>query len=240
MSQGVTEDDRICLEILNKSGYYEILEVDQKEKIEVIKKTYRSKALRIHPDKNKSAYARDAFQKLSKAYVCLNSPMLRKVYDATGNEELTDSTIMQSFDENFADKVFSDVLSDYCSEPNSQVPIYKTHLVKFLLLQLLPIFLILFLCLYTTSLQNTEEFSLSMSPHYNIRRVVRPQNLTYFVNSDLYRELNLTQIQELDKKVFRYYERKKDKAEEEEQQQQKEGQGLKVEVSNEISNYDEL
>jgi len=54
----------------------------------------------------------------------------------------------------------------------------------------------------------------------------------------LYRELNLTQIQELDKKVFRYYERKKDKAEEEQQQQQKEG--LRVEVSNEISNYDEL
>lgn len=230
MSQGFNEDDRICLEILNKSGYYDILEVDPKEKIEVIKKTYRSKALKIHPDKNKSVYARDAFQKLSKAYVCLNSKMLRKVYDATGSEELTDNTIMQSFDENFADKVFSEVLSDYYSEPSSQVPIYKTHLVKFLLLQLLPIFLILFLCLYTTNLENSSDFSFSMSPHYNIRRVLKPQNLTYFVNSDLYRELNLTQIEELEKKVLRYYEKKESTSEVE----------VKVDNLNEISNYDEL
>lgn len=230
MSQGVAKEDELCLEILGKSNYYEILGISNQEKIENIRKAYKSKALKIHPDKNKSIYAREAFQKLSKAFVCLNTEVLRKVYDATGSEEMADDTIFQKFDENFADRVFSEVLADFHGEPNSQIPIYKTQLAKFLFLQLFPVILILFLCIYTTNIQNSSEFSFSMSPHYNTRKVVRPQNVMYFVNSDYLRELNSSQIEKLEQKVIRYHE-KKEEIEELEKNE---------EIYMEITNKDEL
>lgn len=230
MDQGVSKEDILCLEILEKNNYYEILGINNQEKIENIKKAYKSKALKIHPDKNKSIYAREAFQKLSKAFVCLSSEVLRKVYDATGSEELANETIFQKFDENFADKVFSDVLSDFQAEPNSQIPIYKTQLAKFLFLQLFPVILILFLCIYTSNVQNSSEFSFTISPHYNLRKVVRPQNVMYFVNSDYFRELNSSQIEKLEKKVIHYYENK-DKIEEIAQNE---------EIYMEVVNKDEL
>jgi len=52
-----------------------------------IKKAYRKKSLKCHPDKNKCAEAEPAFKKLSQAYACLSDDNKRASYDRYGNEE---------------------------------------------------------------------------------------------------------------------------------------------------------
>ena len=44
-------------------------------------------SLKVHPDKNKSEHAQEAFKKLSQAYVCLSEEDKRRMYDRYGNEE---------------------------------------------------------------------------------------------------------------------------------------------------------
>lgn len=200
----LSSDDYLCLEVIREKNYYKILEVNEESTTDQIKKFYKIKALKIHPDKNKSRFSQEAFQKLSKAFMCLNSETLRKLYDETGNEEISDQTIHQSVDPDFAERIFSEVLSDlYKSQ--TRTPIYKTYLTKCLLLQLIPIFLILFITMHTTSLQNSSEFSFSISSHYNVKKLIKPSNITYYIPSDLNRKLTESSLQVLESKVIEDY-----------------------------------
>ncbi|KAI3628266.1 hypothetical protein GLX27_000032 [Malassezia furfur] len=63
--------------------YYELLEVDQNEPVEGIRKSYRRLALRYHPDKNpgKEAEANKKFTKLQEAYEVLSDETERAWYD---------------------------------------------------------------------------------------------------------------------------------------------------------------
>ena len=200
----LSPDDYLCLEIIREKNYYKILDVNEDSSIEQVKKFYKIKALKIHPDKNKSRFSQEAFQKLSKAFMCLNSETLRKLYDETGNEEIPDQTIDQSVDPDFAERIFSEVLSDL-KKSKSQTPIYKSYLTKCLLLQLIPIFIILFLTMHTTSLQNSSEFSFFISSHYNVRKFIKPSNITYYIPSNLNRELTESSQEALELKVIEDY-----------------------------------
>ena len=46
-----------------------------------IKKAYRKLALKLHPDKNQSPYAEEAFKAVSEAEATLSNPVRRKKYD---------------------------------------------------------------------------------------------------------------------------------------------------------------
>ena len=46
-----------------------------------LKKAYRKKALKVHPDKNNSPQADEAFKKINAAMACLSDPQKRRVYD---------------------------------------------------------------------------------------------------------------------------------------------------------------
>lgn len=63
--------------------YYELLEVDQNESAEVIRKAYRKLALRLHPDKNpgNELEANKKFNKLQEAYEVLSDETERAWYD---------------------------------------------------------------------------------------------------------------------------------------------------------------
>ena len=72
---------------MNSKDYYDVLGISKTATEDEIKKAYRKKSLKVHPDKNGTEKAQEAFKKVSKAYSCLSNPDTRKSYDRFGNEE---------------------------------------------------------------------------------------------------------------------------------------------------------
>lgn len=71
------------------ADYYEILEVQRTATPEEIKKAYRQKAIKFHPDKNPGdAAAEKRFKEISEAYEVLSDEKKRQVYDRYGKEGL--------------------------------------------------------------------------------------------------------------------------------------------------------
>jgi len=64
--------------------YYEILGVPRTAKQDKIKKAYRKKARKCHPDVNKSPKAEDEFKELSEAYEVISDEDKRARYDKLG------------------------------------------------------------------------------------------------------------------------------------------------------------
>ena len=69
-----------------KRDYYEILEVSKTANEQEIKKAYREKALKYHPDRNPdNAEAEDKFKEAAEAYEVLSNPNKRAQYDRFGH-----------------------------------------------------------------------------------------------------------------------------------------------------------
>ncbi len=69
-----------------KRDYYEILEVSRDAKPEEIKKAYRKKALKYHPDKNPDDKEAEAkFKEAAEAYEVLRDPQKKARYDQYGH-----------------------------------------------------------------------------------------------------------------------------------------------------------
>ena len=50
-----------------------------------LKKAYRKKAIKVHPDKNNAPQACEAFKKVNAAMACLSDEKKRRVYDQLGS-----------------------------------------------------------------------------------------------------------------------------------------------------------
>eukprot|EP00994_Dinema_validum_P009112 NODE_877_length_1270_cov_52.538084_g647_i0.p1 GENE.NODE_877_length_1270_cov_52.538084_g647_i0~~NODE_877_length_1270_cov_52.538084_g647_i0.p1 ORF type:complete len:305 (+),score=39.07 NODE_877_length_1270_cov_52.538084_g647_i0:125-1039(+) len=75
--------------ISKKPGdFYGILSLDKSADSATIAKTYKNVALLIHPDKNPSPQALDAFKRAKRAFDVLSHPKKRDVYDKFGEEGL--------------------------------------------------------------------------------------------------------------------------------------------------------
>lgn len=73
-------------EILSKRDYYEILEISKEASAEEIKRAYRKKALKYHPDRNSGdKEAEERFKELNEAYEILSNPQKKDRYDRFGH-----------------------------------------------------------------------------------------------------------------------------------------------------------
>lgn len=64
-----------------------MLGVEKKATEADLKKAYKKKALKLHPDKNTAPQSDEAFKKINAAMACLSDPQKRRVYDQVGNED---------------------------------------------------------------------------------------------------------------------------------------------------------
>lgn len=93
MADAATDGDEV--DILNEKDFYKILGVSKGAKADELKKAYRQKSLRYHPDKNPSPDAKPVFQKITEAYSILSDEKKRLKYDKSGDMDLEDFDIDQ-------------------------------------------------------------------------------------------------------------------------------------------------
>lgn len=65
--------------------YYDVLGVGQDASEEEIKKAYRKKAMKYHPDRSDEPDAEERFKEISEAYAVLSDPEKRRAYDQYGH-----------------------------------------------------------------------------------------------------------------------------------------------------------
>jgi len=71
---------------MSKRDYYEVLEVSKNASADEIKKAYRKKAIKFHPDKNPGdKKAEENFKEAAEAYEVLSDPQKRQRYDQFGH-----------------------------------------------------------------------------------------------------------------------------------------------------------
>ncbi|TGO38201.1 hypothetical protein BHYA_0080g00490 [Botrytis hyacinthi] len=76
--------------------YYAVLEIEQTATQDLIIRSYRRLALKLHPDRNDKADATEAFQLLGKAYETLKDESKRCVYDIQYSSIKKSGTVPQS------------------------------------------------------------------------------------------------------------------------------------------------
>jgi len=97
-----------------KRDYYEILGVDKNASEGEIKKAYRKKAMKFHPDRNKGdSEAEKKFKEASEAYEVLKDPQKRAKYDQFGHAGVNGSGGFGSQGVDFENVGFEDIFSRF-------------------------------------------------------------------------------------------------------------------------------
>lgn len=82
MCPAVEDDEAICAAILAAASHYEVLQVEPKQcEASVIRRNYIRISVKVHPDRNRSPNATQAFQRVAEAYEVLNDDEKRNNYD---------------------------------------------------------------------------------------------------------------------------------------------------------------
>lgn len=99
-----------------KRDYYEVLEVSRGASLEEIKKAYRKKAVKYHPDKNPGdPTAEEKFKEATEAYSALSDAESRAKYDRFGHAAFEQGRGGGGFHGDFSgfEDIFGDVFSSF-------------------------------------------------------------------------------------------------------------------------------
>lgn len=89
--------------------YYEVLGVARDADQKAIKNSFRTLALKYHPDRNKSPEAEEKFKEVAEAYAILSDPEKRAQYDSGGFSSVTNF----SAEDLFGGIDFGDIFGDF-------------------------------------------------------------------------------------------------------------------------------
>ena len=92
-----------------KESMYERLGLTETASAEEIKKAYRKLALKHHPDKGGDP---EVFKTYAEAYAVLSDPEKKRVYDATGDAELTDMDIEEFMGSGVLEEFFREQMEE--------------------------------------------------------------------------------------------------------------------------------
>lgn len=68
------EQAKIAKDIIRCKDYYQMLGVDKNVDESGLKRAYKKKCLKVHPDKNSAPDADEAFKRINAAMACLSDP----------------------------------------------------------------------------------------------------------------------------------------------------------------------
>lgn len=81
------EEAKIAKEVLRCKDYYQMLGVQRDCNDSELKKAYRKKCLKVHPDKNNAPDADEAFKRINQAMSVLSDPQKRRQYNQLGSAD---------------------------------------------------------------------------------------------------------------------------------------------------------
>lgn len=95
-SAATSTDPPEDVDVLEEADLYRILGVSRNAKLDDIKRAYRKRSLRYHPDKNlEDVDAKRKFQKVAEAFSVLSDEHKRAKYDKSGDMDLEDFDVEQ-------------------------------------------------------------------------------------------------------------------------------------------------
>lgn len=115
--------------MVKDTTYYDVLGVEVTATDIELKKAYRKKAIKLHPDKNlDDPNAADKFKEVGEAYGVLSNPESRKIYDEVGKDGMNSSAVEEADPSEFFAAAFGgEAFKDWIGELSMLNDLNKTN-----------------------------------------------------------------------------------------------------------------
>lgn len=218
-----TRDQEImCREIIQKTDYYDILHIGKTASQDEIKKSYRKLALKMHPDKNRSPSASEAFKKINKAFACLSDEVKKRRYDQTGQEDIQGIEMSGFNNGDFAEQIFREFFNEsFFANGHGFHRVYRTQSGfnqrenaqtgqaggnRVPLGQLLPILILIVLSLASNfQMSSSQVFTFHYSTQYSVKKITENLNIEYYLMPSYAKDLGYSERMKIEKDVERSY-----------------------------------
>jgi len=225
-NENLNEIDIECQNIIKSNDYYEILGLPNTATNDELKQAYKKKAVKFHPDKNRSKFAEEAFKKIGTAYQTLIDPKKKEIYDKYGSdeefrqkyyeqnqrqyeaEEMDPFDIFEAF---FSGGDINEILHRKMQRQRAAQERFNRNInptvAKFLpLFQLLPLLLMIISYVLPSLLQTKDLYKFEVDVEYPFKRQTKRNKIVYYIGNDFVEKFNnLNELREEEKKIEEKY-----------------------------------